>query len=123
MVARFECFTCSPGGGTSSKKADIDVATALAPNPTRSSTNLFYVAADNETISVSVTNIYGKVIRTYREHFNTGKNKIPTANKAIYTELNCKESSNLIVHYDKGKVKKLRTGQLQIGSDLDIELT
>ncbi|WP_306622184.1 T9SS type A sorting domain-containing protein [Chryseobacterium ginsenosidimutans] len=87
IVAKFECFNCPPGGGTSSKKADIDVATALAPNPTKSSTDLFYVAADNETISVSITNIYGKVIRTYRNTLTLGKTRYLSTLKTNQPEL------------------------------------
>jgi len=77
MVARFECYNCTPDGGTSSKKANILVASALAPNPTRGSTNLFYTATDKETISISVIDINGKAVETYRENLQTGTNKIP----------------------------------------------
>jgi hypothetical protein len=76
MVARFDCFNCPPGGGTSSKNAGIQVATALAPNPTRGSTNLFYTATDKETMSISVTDINGKVVKTYKEDLQAGNNKI-----------------------------------------------
>ncbi len=39
------------------------------------------------------------------------------AEPAIYDKLKCKSYSNVIVHYDKGKVKDYATGQFLIGPD------
>lgn len=76
MVARFECYFCPPGGGTASKSEDALIATALAPNPTKGLTYLYYTATERETMSVSVADINGKMVRTYKEDLQTGRNKV-----------------------------------------------
>jgi hypothetical protein len=58
--------------------------------------------------------------------YNSYKNKIKSipfiyttmpAEKAIYDELKCESSSNIIVHYDKEKVKDYSSGQFLTGPD------
>lgn len=76
-VTRFECYICTPGGGTVSKQAVLQPKTALVDNSAMGISELYYTAAGKETISVSVIDIHGKTVRAYTTDIEIGLNKLP----------------------------------------------
>lgn len=76
-VTRFECNVCTPGGGTTVSKATSNKDTALLTNPSMGLTELYYTAADNETVSINIIDLNGKVVKTYTREVTAGANKLP----------------------------------------------
>lgn len=76
-VTRFECHLCIPGGGTVSKKANIQAETALVDRPDMGISELYYTAVNKEKISISVVDIHGKIVRAYATDIEAGLNKLP----------------------------------------------
>lgn len=76
-VARFECYLCVPGGGTAVSKQASQPKTAIVSNSDMGISELYYTAADKETVSVSVVDLNGKTVRAYTTDVRAGQNKLP----------------------------------------------
>lgn len=76
-VTRFECYFCGPTGNTVSKQAASQPKTAIVSNQDMGISELYYTAADKETVSVSVVDLNGKTVRAYTTDVRAGQNKLP----------------------------------------------
>ncbi|WP_318847147.1 T9SS type A sorting domain-containing protein [Chryseobacterium sp. JV558] len=75
-VTKFLCYTCVRP--TVSKNGNLQSDnTVLVPNPSMGFSELYYTAADKETISINVVDINGKVVRAYTTDIEAGLNKLP----------------------------------------------
>ena len=75
-VTKFLCYTCTRP--TVSKNGNLQSDnTVLVPNPSMGFSELYYTAADKETISINVADINGKVVRAYTTDIEAGLNKLP----------------------------------------------
>lgn len=77
-VTRFECYRIPCDGGILTKNSNTqNDAPALVPNPSMGFSELYYTAADKETVSINVVDINGKIVRTYTTEVGAGPNKLP----------------------------------------------
>lgn len=75
-VTKFLCHICirPPVSKNGNLQSDN---TVLVPNPSMGFSELYYTAADKETISINVVDINGKVVRAYTTDIEAGLNKLP----------------------------------------------
>jgi len=79
-TTRFECYWCppiTPTSGTAHIPMENKSIPALYPNPGNGYADLVYKAAEQEKLTVRITDINGKVISMYTTDLQTGANRLP----------------------------------------------
>ncbi|MET3036886.1 T9SS type A sorting domain-containing protein [Chryseobacterium sp. NRRL B-14859] len=78
-VTKFTCYLCIPSGncGILTKAAKTEQRVSLVPNPSMGFSEILYTANAKETVSISVADLNGKVIKAYTIDVREGLNKLP----------------------------------------------
>lgn len=78
-VTRLDCLTCSPLSTTTKIPGILseDKQMLLYPNPGHGYAELEYTAVTNEKLSISITDINGRMISRYTTDLQKGNNRLP----------------------------------------------